>query len=204
MATMGKNSPTAPAAMMNPPKRPSSIWLSRRIGSSVPSAVVVRPIAIGTNAWTKPTAAKAPVTPSAVAIVTSQDFSASRPARSRNTSSSARSPPAGRGTRGQRRRPVRCCRGRPTPRPPVRSRSPQDEDHHLRHTPGQEAGQDRRQRREQTDNGEAHQALLKAHWGTPSSATSMEHWPEGRPHPEHTIRRDQPRARRANHSACGG
>ena len=58
MATMGKNSPTAPAAMMNAPNRPSSIWLSRRIGSSVPSAVVVRPIAIGTNAWTKPTAAK--------------------------------------------------------------------------------------------------------------------------------------------------
>ena len=62
MAKMGRNSPTAPAAMMNPPKRPSSIRLSRKMGSRVPSAVVVRPIAIGTNARTNPTAAKAPVT----------------------------------------------------------------------------------------------------------------------------------------------
>ena len=61
-ATIGRNSPTAPAAMMNAPNRPSSIRLSRRMGRRVPSAVVVRPIATGTNAWTKPTAAKAPVT----------------------------------------------------------------------------------------------------------------------------------------------
>ena len=89
MATIGKNSPTAPAAMMNPPNRPSSIWLSRRMGSRVPSAVVVRPIAIGTNAWTKPTAAKAPVTAIAITTVTSQDLMASRPARSRNSPSSS-------------------------------------------------------------------------------------------------------------------
>ena len=81
MATMGKNSPTAPAAMMYAPNRPSSIWLSRRIGNSVPSAVVVRPIAIGTKAWTKPTAAKAPVTATATSAVTSQDVKrAGRPA----------------------------------------------------------------------------------------------------------------------------
>ncbi len=83
-ATIGKNSPTAPAAMMNAPNRPSNIWLSRRIGNSVPSAVVVNPIAIGTKAWTKPTAAKAPVTAIATTTVTSQDVTASRPARSRN------------------------------------------------------------------------------------------------------------------------
>jgi hypothetical protein len=52
MATIGKNSPTAPAAMMKPPNRPSSIWLSRKMGNKVPSAVVVKPIAIGTNART--------------------------------------------------------------------------------------------------------------------------------------------------------
>ena len=88
-ATMGRNSPTAPAAMINAPKRPPSIRLSRRIGSKVPSAVVVRPIAIGTNASTKPTAAKAPVTAIATTTVTSQDVNASRPARSRNSLSSS-------------------------------------------------------------------------------------------------------------------
>ena len=88
-ATIGRNSPTAPAAMMNAPKRPSSIRLSRRMGSKVPSAVVVRPIATGTNASTKPTAAKAPVTATAITAVTSQEDSASRPARSRNSPSSS-------------------------------------------------------------------------------------------------------------------
>ena len=62
MATIGKNSPTAWAAMMGPPNRPSKSRLSRRIGGRVPNAVVVRPIAIGTNAWTNPAAANAPVT----------------------------------------------------------------------------------------------------------------------------------------------
>ena len=89
MATMGRNSPTAPAAMMNPPNRPPNIWLSRRIGSRVPSAVVVRPIAIGTNAWMKPTAANPPVTAIATSAVTSQEVIASRPARSRNSPSSS-------------------------------------------------------------------------------------------------------------------
>jgi len=88
-ATMGRNSPTAPAAMMNPPNRPSSIRLSRRMGSSVPSAVVVKPIATGTNARTKPAAANAAVTPIATSNVTSQDVNASRPARSRNSPSSS-------------------------------------------------------------------------------------------------------------------
>ena len=40
-ATIGRNSPTAPAAIMKRPKRPPSMSLSRRIGSSVPRAVVV-------------------------------------------------------------------------------------------------------------------------------------------------------------------
>ena len=88
-ATIGRNSPTAPEAMMNAPNRPSSIRLSRRIGSRVPSAVVVRPIAIGTNALTRPAAAKAAVTPTATTSVTNQDDKASRPARSRNRPSSS-------------------------------------------------------------------------------------------------------------------
>ena len=41
------------------PNRPSSRWFSRRMGSRVPSAVVVNPMAIGTNACTKPAAARA-------------------------------------------------------------------------------------------------------------------------------------------------
>ncbi len=36
MPTMGKNSPTAPAGMMSRPSGPSSMSLSRRIGSKVP------------------------------------------------------------------------------------------------------------------------------------------------------------------------
>ena len=83
MATMGKNSPTAPAAMMSAPNRPSSRWLSRRMGKRVPSAVVVKPRAIGTNAVTSPAAARAAVTPTATTAVTSQEMIASRPARSR-------------------------------------------------------------------------------------------------------------------------
>ena len=85
IATIGRNSPTAPAAMMKSPNRPSSIRLSRRIGSRVPSAVVVSPIAMGTKAWTKPTAARAPVTAIATSAVTSQEAMASRPARSRKS-----------------------------------------------------------------------------------------------------------------------
>jgi hypothetical protein len=59
------------------------------MGNKVPSAVVVRPIAIGTNARTKPTDAKAPVTTIATSAVTSHDLIASRPARSRNSPSSS-------------------------------------------------------------------------------------------------------------------
>ena len=81
-ATIGRNSPTAPAAMMKAPNRPSNMLLSRRMGNSVPSAVVVNPMAIGTNAWTKPTAARAPVTATAITAVTIHDVMAKRPARS--------------------------------------------------------------------------------------------------------------------------
>jgi len=46
--TIGKSSPTAPAANTYRPKSPESIRLSRRIGSSVPSAVVVSASPTGT------------------------------------------------------------------------------------------------------------------------------------------------------------
>ena len=48
MTTMGNSSPTAPAAYTYSPNRPPSMSLSRRIGSSVPSAVVVRASPTGT------------------------------------------------------------------------------------------------------------------------------------------------------------
>ena len=87
MPTIGRNSPTAPAGMMYLPSEPSSMSLSRRIGSSVPSAVVVSAIATGTKAFTKPATARTPVTASAITAVTVQPARASRPARSRKWSS---------------------------------------------------------------------------------------------------------------------
>ena len=48
MIRIGKSSPTAPAANTCRPKLPPSMSLSRRIGSSVPSAVVVSASPTGT------------------------------------------------------------------------------------------------------------------------------------------------------------
>ena len=48
MATIGNSSPTAPAANTYRPKSPPSMPLSCKIGSSVPSAVVVSASATGT------------------------------------------------------------------------------------------------------------------------------------------------------------
>ena len=56
MATMGKSSPTAPAASTYRPNWPESMSLSCRMGSSVPSAVVVSASPIGTKSRTKPIA----------------------------------------------------------------------------------------------------------------------------------------------------
>ena len=70
-------------------ERPASRLFSRRIGNSVPSAVVVRANATGTNACTKPMAARTPTSPAASAAVITQPVSASRPARSRNTAGSS-------------------------------------------------------------------------------------------------------------------
>ena len=48
MIRMGNSSPTAPAAKMYSPNRPPSMSLSRKMGSSVPSAVVVSASPTGT------------------------------------------------------------------------------------------------------------------------------------------------------------
>ena len=48
MIRIGKSSPTAPAAYTYRPNRPPSMSLSRRMGSSVPSAVVVSASPTGT------------------------------------------------------------------------------------------------------------------------------------------------------------
>ena len=62
IARIGSSSPTAPDAMKYVPKGPVSMPRSRRIGSTVPSAVVVRASATGTKALTKPAAASPPTT----------------------------------------------------------------------------------------------------------------------------------------------
>ncbi len=49
MARIGQSSPAAPAAKVKRPNAPSSMTFSRRIGSSVPRAVVVTAIAITTG-----------------------------------------------------------------------------------------------------------------------------------------------------------
>ena len=89
MPTMGKNSPTAPAGMMNRPSGPSSMSLSRKIGNKVPSAVVVSASATGTKACTRPAAANTPVTATETTALTNQPATASRPDRSRKWSSSS-------------------------------------------------------------------------------------------------------------------
>ena len=48
IATIGRNSPTAPAAKTNGPSAVFSVPFSRRIGSRVPSAVVVSAIVTST------------------------------------------------------------------------------------------------------------------------------------------------------------
>ena len=52
--TIGRNSPTAPAAMMNDPNRPVEHVVVPQDRQQCPRAVVVSPIATGTNACTKP------------------------------------------------------------------------------------------------------------------------------------------------------
>ena len=82
MQSTGPISPTAPAANTYRPKRPSSMWWSRRIGSKVPSAVVVSPIATGRNAFTSPAASSAPTTAIEITIEMAHETIASRPGRS--------------------------------------------------------------------------------------------------------------------------
>ena len=84
IATIGNSSPTAPAARMYRPNRPWSISLSCRIGSSVPSAVVVRARPIGTKSRTRCRWARVPTAPTASSALTAQPIMASRPDRSRN------------------------------------------------------------------------------------------------------------------------
>ena len=89
MPTMGKNSPTAPAGMISRPSGPPSMSLSRRIGSKVPSAVVVSASATGTKASTKPPTASSAGDRDQTAALTSQPPRASRPLRSPKCSSSS-------------------------------------------------------------------------------------------------------------------
>ena len=51
---IGKSSPTAPAANTNRPNLPASMPRSRRIGSNVPSAVVVNPMSDGEGCVDEP------------------------------------------------------------------------------------------------------------------------------------------------------
>ena len=92
MPTIGRNSPAAPAGMRYRPIGPLSMSLSRRIGSNVPSAVVVSASATGTKAWTRPAAASRPVTTIETRALISQPATASRPVRSAKWSSSSSYP----------------------------------------------------------------------------------------------------------------
>jgi hypothetical protein len=92
MATIGKSSPTAPAASTYRPNSPDSILLSCRMGSSVPSAVVVRARAIGTKSRTKPRAPRTATAPTAMTALNAQPPMASRPARSRSRRGSSSYP----------------------------------------------------------------------------------------------------------------
>ena len=75
---MGPTSPNAPAAATSAPNRPSASPLSRRIGASVPSAVVVSATPTNRVLSTTSTASNSPATTSANATDTPQPVSASR------------------------------------------------------------------------------------------------------------------------------
>ena len=85
MATIGNSSPTAPAASTYRPNLPASISLSCRIGSSVPSAVVVRASPIGTKSRTKFSLPRTPTARTASSAVAAQPTMASRPDFSLNS-----------------------------------------------------------------------------------------------------------------------
>ena len=72
MATMGRNSPTVPTARTNEPKRVSETPASLSIGSSVPSAVVVRQRPMSRSERAKPEMTSTPATASATARETNQ------------------------------------------------------------------------------------------------------------------------------------
>lgn len=71
------------------PNFPETMSLARKIGSSVPSAVVVSANETGTNACTKPVAASTPTTPVDNASATIQPMTASLPGRQRNSTGSS-------------------------------------------------------------------------------------------------------------------
>ena len=90
-----------PAARRNPPSRPSSSPPSRRIGTSVPNAVVVRAIATGGRA-PPPSAASTPTTPTAsTAVIAQEGGTTSRTLATVliSTGRAGRSAPAGTGPR---------------------------------------------------------------------------------------------------------
>ena len=121
-AMIGSSSPTAPAARTWEPSRPCSRWFSRRMGSSVPSAVVVSAMATGTNARTSPTAYSRPTIPPASAAITSHDRAARRPGSARSSRWSTSYP--ARRNRKPSPTSARICAlsGDPSPRPcgPIR------------------------------------------------------------------------------------
>ena len=88
MAMIGSSSPTAPAAKMYRPNLPVNMCWSRRIGSRVPSAVVVNAIDTGTKARTTPRYSNPPTIRTAATALTPQPINASRPAFSRSNAGS--------------------------------------------------------------------------------------------------------------------
>ncbi len=92
IATMGKSSPTAPAARTYRPNSPESMSLSCRMGSSVPSAVVVRASPIGTKSRTYPTEPRPATAPTAMTALSAQPAMASLPGCSRSSRGSSSYP----------------------------------------------------------------------------------------------------------------
>ena len=92
MARIGPSSPTAPAARTKLPNGVSSSPASRRMGKSVPIAVVVSAIVIMTGARTNPIASRNATVPAARASESSHPAPASASGRPRMRSKSISSP----------------------------------------------------------------------------------------------------------------
>ena len=177
IATIGRNSPTAPAARMKGPNAPTQHVVVAQDRQQGAEGGRREPDRDGHERLHEADRLEHPVTASATATVTSQAMMASR-ARplAEQAPARARSRRAGTGSPARRSRSARCCPGRP-----IRAIGPdqdaaEDQQDDLGHPQAlQQPGDERREGRDEAD----HQEGVEPFWRLmPSSADDRERrWP---------------------------